>query len=132
MGDEHDQGRGDQKLVCQGIQKFTQCRLQAMSPGGRIRVRTRANNGGVELALSDTGAGIKAEDLRRIFDPFFTTKQSGTGLGLSLTRRIIESHSGQITCESIPELGTTFTVSLPGDGQIIWRSSNGEGRASRS
>jgi len=90
--------------------------LEAMSPGGRLRVRTRLNGGGVDLSISDTGEGIEKEDIPRIYDPFYTTKQGGTGLGLALVRRIVESHGGRVACESIRHVGTTFTISLPLDG----------------
>jgi len=87
--------------------------MEAMSAGGRLRISTSASNGTVALRIADTGAGIVREDVEKIFDPFFTTKQGGTGLGLSLTRRIVEAHGGRIACESIPNVGTTFSVSLP-------------------
>jgi len=90
--------------------------LEAMAPGGRLRIRTRAENGQARLMIADTGVGIRREEMEKIFDPFYTTKQGGTGLGLSLTRRIVESHGGRIACESIPMVGTTFTLTLPVDG----------------
>ena len=90
--------------------------LDAMSAGGRLRVKTQVNDGSVELIISDTGTGVAWEVMEKIFDPFFTTKQGGTGLGLPLARRIVESHGGRIALESIPRVGTTFTVSLPADG----------------
>jgi len=91
--------------------------LEAMEPGGRLRVRTRMNGSGVELLISDTGRGIPRENMGKIFEPFFTTKQGGTGLGLPLVRRIVEAHGGRLRCESIQGVGTTFVVSLPVDGQ---------------
>jgi signal transduction histidine kinase len=63
--------------------------------------------------IHDTGAGITAEELDYIFEPFFTTKQSGTGLGLAVTRRVIVEHNGSIRVESHPGKGTTFTILLP-------------------
>jgi signal transduction histidine kinase len=63
--------------------------------------------------ISDTGSGITAENMGRLFEPFFTTKQNGTGLGLAVTRRIIEEHHGTIQVESHAGKGTTFTVLLP-------------------
>jgi signal transduction histidine kinase len=67
----------------------------------------------MRIRISDTGAGIAQENMSRLFEPFFTTKQNGTGLGLAVTRRIIEEHNGTIQVESRPGEGTTFTVLLP-------------------
>jgi len=91
--------------------------LEAMEPAGRLRVKTRMNGSGVDLLISDTGRGIPRENREKIFEPFFTTKQGGTGLGLSLARRIVEAHGGRLSCESIQGVGTTFVVSLPVDGK---------------
>jgi signal transduction histidine kinase len=63
--------------------------------------------------IVDTGVGITPEKLEYIFEPFFTTKQTGTGLGLAVTRRIIAEHNGDIQVVSQPGKGTTFTVLLP-------------------
>jgi len=82
---------------------------------GTIRVRTSylEGEGVVEVEISDTGVGIKEEDLSRIFDPFFTTKEKGTGLGLSVVYGIINSHKGRIDVKSKVGEGTTFTIKLP-------------------
>lgn len=66
-----------------------------------------------QIQISDTGAGIPPENLADIFQPFFTTKRRGTGLGLAVTRRIIEEHNGTIRVKSDPGKGTTFTILLP-------------------
>ncbi|RME01071.1 MAG: PAS domain S-box protein [Calditrichaeota bacterium] len=66
-----------------------------------------------EVRISDTGMGIKKEDLQKIFDPFFTTKSQGSGLGLSIVYRIIEEHRGDIQVESVQGQGTTFRLLLP-------------------
>jgi signal transduction histidine kinase len=67
----------------------------------------------MRIRITDTGAGIALENMSRLFEPFFTTKQNGTGLGLAVTRRIIEEHNGSIQVESRSGEGTTFTVLLP-------------------
>jgi signal transduction histidine kinase len=70
----------------------------------------------MRVRISDSGGGITQENMRRLFEPFFTTKQNGTGLGLAVTRRIIEEHNGTIQVDSHPGKGTTFTVTLPMKG----------------
>ena len=87
----------------------------AMPTGGWLSVRSRVDDGRAVIEVADTGAGIASEDLSRIYDPFFTTKEvgQGTGLGLSITYGVIKEHNGSIVCESGPDQGTRFTVSLP-------------------
>jgi signal transduction histidine kinase len=67
----------------------------------------------LRVKIQDTGTGIAPEKIGRIFEPFFTTKPEGTGLGLPITRRIIQEHGGVISVESVPDKGTTFTLMLP-------------------
>jgi signal transduction histidine kinase len=69
----------------------------------------------VDVRVEDTGDGIQPWELAKIFEPYFTTKQgkSGTGLGLYITKKVIEDHNGSIKVESTPLLGTTFTIRLP-------------------
>ncbi|NPU84293.1 MAG: PAS domain S-box protein [Syntrophaceae bacterium] len=93
--------------------------MESMNGGGTITVRTgtakrRARNGNwIFVDVIDTGIGIPAKHLGQIFDPFFTTKNAGTGLGLTVTHKIIEDHNGRIEVESQPDGGTTFRVFLP-------------------
>jgi nitrogen-specific signal transduction histidine kinase len=89
--------------------------LQAMPSGGELRIRTTRGAGGrVMVRFTDTGAGIPPAILKRIFDPFFTTKSQGAGLGLSISRTILEKHHATITCDSQEGKGTTFTILFPG------------------
>jgi signal transduction histidine kinase len=69
----------------------------------------------VTVSVKDTGSGISETLIDSIFDPFFTTKPTGrgTGLGLSVSLGIVRKHGGDISVESVPEVGTTFTVTLP-------------------
>jgi two-component system NtrC family sensor kinase len=89
--------------------------LQAMSPGGALRIRTAKSAGGrVMVRITDTGAGIPPVILKRIFDPFFTTKSQGAGLGLSISRSILEKHHATIACDSQEGVSTTFTLLFQG------------------
>ncbi|HZS39083.1 MAG TPA: ATP-binding protein [Polyangia bacterium] len=80
--------------------------------GGRIRVRTRAADGRVELEVADDGPGISDEARAKLFTPYFTTKARGTGLGLAIVHRIVTDHGGEIRVAGSPGAGATFTVSL--------------------
>ena len=85
---------------------------EAMQGGGSLRVSTRIEDGWALLQVSDSGPGIEPARLARIFDPFFTTKERGTGLGLALSQEIAQEHDGQLSCESLPGAGATFTLRL--------------------
>jgi len=87
--------------------------IQAIDGPGKIRLELQSREGQVAILVSDTGRGIPPENLSNIFRPFYTTKGNGTGLGLSLARRIIEGHHGHIDVTSTPGEGTQFTVLLP-------------------
>jgi len=90
--------------------------LDAMEPGGTFLVRSRGRNAHVEIDLADDGHGIPEDLQARIYEPFFTHgKPRGIGLGMSITRKIVEEHGGQIRIDSEVGRGTTFTVSLPAD-----------------
>ncbi len=88
---------------------------QAMGEkGGKLNVRAHRVNGSmVELQVSDTGPGIPSTKLRKVFDPFYTTKQTGTGLGLFVSQRIVKAHGGTIEVESVEGQGACFTIRLP-------------------
>jgi signal transduction histidine kinase len=87
--------------------------LQAIEKDGQINVTVRSDGAFAIVEVTDNGRGIAPEHLPNIFRPFFTTKGEGTGLGLSLARRIVEDHQGKIDVTSTVGLGTTFTVMLP-------------------
>jgi PAS domain S-box-containing protein len=91
---------------------------QAIEEDGEIKIATRALDGKVEIAISDTGAGIPEENLPGIFEPFFTTKEvgKGTGLGLNVVYNIIKKHKGKIDVKSQLGHGTTFIISIPVKG----------------
>ena len=73
----------------------------------------RQDDRSIRISITDTGAGIRKEDLPRVFDPYFTTKPAGTGLGLPIVEKIVEAHGGKILLVSEPGEGTTATVILP-------------------
>jgi two-component system, NtrC family, nitrogen regulation sensor histidine kinase GlnL len=122
-----DRVRGDDLQLQQAFVNLFLNALEAMGASGTLTVATelisRAGGRGsgtgfpagaqISLTIQDTGAGIPAEHLTRLFEPFFTTKASGTGLGLPITRRIIQEHRGDITVQSEPNKGTTFRIVLP-------------------
>ena len=85
---------------------------------GAVTVRVAATRDGVEIAVSDGGRGIPQEELARIFEPGVRlgTDLTGSGLGLALSRAIVEAHGGTIAVDSIVGEGSTFTIVLPGHG----------------
>ena len=85
-----------------------------MPEGGRIGIEVSCKDNAVTVHFDDEGQGIPEDNLEKIWDPFFTTKDSGTGLGLAMTHKIIEEHGGDIQVESAVGQGTTFTLTLPG------------------
>lgn len=87
--------------------------MEAMEPGGRLRLKSRADDESVYLLFGDTGSGIKQEDLLRLFEPYHTTKPGGNGLGLMIVQRIMREHGGQVGVESKPEVGTVVTLEFP-------------------
>jgi signal transduction histidine kinase len=106
----------DQDRILRAMLNIASNALDAMEPGGTFAVRSRGRNGLVEIDLSDTGRGIPAELQPRIYEPFFTHgKPRGIGLGMSITRKIVEEHGGRILLESEVGRGTTFTLCLPAD-----------------
>lgn len=93
--------------------------VQAMPDGGTLKVSTRVAQRGpsapafAEIEISDSGHGISERALKQVFDPFFSTKVSGSGLGLAVTKKILQDHGGQIDVFSQEGQGTTFIFSLP-------------------
>jgi C4-dicarboxylate-specific signal transduction histidine kinase len=82
-----------------------------------VMATRRVDPGQVSLEVSDNGEGIAEDRKRRVFDAFFSTRADGMGMGLAISRTIVEAHQGRIAFESGPGLGTTFRVTIPGDGR---------------
>ena len=87
--------------------------FDAMPNGGTLTITSKEKNGSLELSISDTGSGIPKEKMDKLWTPFVTTKAKGMGLGLPISKRIIEEHSGQILVDSENGKGTTFTLVIP-------------------
>jgi two-component system sensor histidine kinase HydH len=88
--------------------------IEAMEEGGALTVTVLPHEGRmVRIDVSDTGKGIDEKDIARIFDPYFTTRSSGTGIGLAIVHKIIESHDGELRVTSEPGKGTTVSIFLP-------------------
>jgi signal transduction histidine kinase len=87
--------------------------MDAMPEGGRLQVRTRASETGVQIEVSDSGQGLTAEECERLFTPYYTTKQHGTGLGLAIVQSVVSDHHGRISVSSQPGQGAAFVLDLP-------------------
>jgi PAS domain S-box-containing protein len=121
----------DKGQIGRVVQNLVINAVQAMPRGGSLRIVARndtldglsqpglAPGSYIQIAISDTGEGIKPENLGRIFDPYFTTKQTGTGLGLAAVYSIIKKHHGHIEAESQVGQGTTFRFWLPASREQV-------------
>jgi signal transduction histidine kinase len=105
--------RVDPELLTQALVNLALNAIQAMEPGGVLQISLERVDDRVFFSISDTGEGIRSDEIDRIYRPFYTTKHRGTGLGLAITRGIVERHGGQIEIESKLGEGTTFTLILP-------------------
>ena len=112
-GDSSVTVRGDREMLRQVLLNIIGNGYQAMPDGGHLTVSVSSVGGAVQLRIADSGVGMSAETQERLFEPFFTTKPRGVGLGLAVTKRIVEAHNGTITVASEEGHGTEFTVLLP-------------------
>ncbi|MEY2500826.1 MAG: two-component system, sensor histidine kinase and response regulator [Verrucomicrobiota bacterium] len=107
---------GDSTQMTRAIQNVIINAVQAASDNkGRVTVSCLRKDFYVDVRVEDTGPGITPPQMAKIFDPYFTTKQgkSGTGLGLYITKKVVEDHTGSIKVDSTPHVGTSFTIRLP-------------------
>jgi PAS domain S-box-containing protein len=103
----------DRNQLKQVFFNITKNALEAMQPGGRLKIRSRADDDSVYLVFGDSGAGIRQEDLVKLFQPYHTTKPGGHGLGLTIVQRIIRAHGGHVGMESREGVGTVVTLQFP-------------------
>ncbi len=103
----------DENRLKQVFLNFIKNGIEAMPDGGDLYVSAEVENNNVEISIKDTGVGIPPEKLQKIGEPFYTTKKEGTGLGLMVSFKIIESHNGKVYIESEQNKGTTFRILLP-------------------
>jgi len=103
----------DKELLSQVFLNLLRNSLQATEKGN-IEVRAKEHRNKIFITIQDTGRGLSEEERKHIFDPFFSGKKEGMGIGLYLTKKIIEAHDGKIECESHLGKGTTFFIQIPG------------------
>ena len=107
----------DERRVRQVVFNLLSNAIKFTPEGGRVDVSARVDDGHVEIAVADTGRGISPEELETIFEEFEQTsdgkKADGTGLGLPLSRKLVELHSGRLWVESDVGAGSTFRFTLP-------------------
>ena len=103
----------DEGQIRQALYNLMRNARDAMPSGGNVVISARREGEGVEMTIDDEGGGIDPAARERLFEPFFTTKGHGTGLGLVITREIVEAHGGRIWCEPRETRGTRFAIFLP-------------------
>jgi hypothetical protein len=110
---------GDRARLAQVLDNLVSNGLKFTESGGRVEVRLRAENGTAVLEVEDDGVGIPTDEQEHLFERFFRSSTAtmnaipGTGLGLTITKAIVERHGGQIEIESAENAGTTVRVQLP-------------------
>jgi signal transduction histidine kinase len=106
--------RADRQQLRQVLLNLLTNAYAAMEGAGVLTIEAAPGADGVEIRVTDSGVGMDEETVNHIFDPFYTRKAKGIGLGLAVTRRIVEAHGGTIAARSAPGEGTTFVIGLPG------------------
>ena len=84
---------------------------------GIIRVETKQDNGGIRVTITDNGIGIRPERRKKVFNPFYTTRDGAIGMGLTVTRYLVEKYDGTILMNSVPNQGTVIRIMLPTQAQ---------------
>jgi len=104
---------GDPDLICQVLLGLVTNAVEAMDGRGAVVLEAETKGDSVEIAVADSGPGVRPEFRARIFEPFFTTRAKGTGLGLAVARQIVEAHAGTISVHDRAGGGARFVVRLP-------------------
>jgi signal transduction histidine kinase len=107
---------GDTELLKQVMMNILLNAVQAMPQGGELKVYKEEGENYIAFAVCDQGRGIDIDNIERIFDPFFSTKDKGTGLGLTIAHKIMQSHNGFIKAERNRDRGSTFRLYFPKKG----------------
>ena len=119
--------RGDANQIEQLLLALVMNAIEAMPHEGTLTICTSASGERVIITVEDDGVGIPKEILARLFDPFVTTKEAkGVGLGLAISRTIVERHEGQISVWSEPSRGTKFTITLPAAARAVESRAKGQ------
>lgn len=105
--------RADRNQMKQVFFNLIKNAMEAMQPGGTLKIVSRSDEERIYLQFGDSGGGIRQSDLSRVFQPYHTTKKSGSGLGLMIVQRILRSHGGQVGIDSQEGVGTVVTLELP-------------------
>jgi len=103
----------DERLMKQALLNLIKNAENAMIGGGKLGISTESHGAEIWISISDTGIGIPEENLAKIFEPYFTTRETGTGLGLTMTFKIIREHQGDIVVKSRIGEGSVFVITLP-------------------
>jgi signal transduction histidine kinase len=103
----------DRVLLSQAIHNVAKNAVEA-SDGGDVVITVKKERKKVLISVKDSGRGMDEEEKARVFEPFYSTKKGGMGIGLYLTRKIVEAHGGDIDVVSNAKIGTTFTIGIPG------------------
>ena len=109
----------DRRQIEQALSNVIKNGYQAMEPGGTLTVSTESADESVVIRITDSGSGMTSQTQAHAFDPFFTTKPRGAGLGLSITRAIVEAHKGSVELATTPRGGTTVTLRLPASAGVV-------------
>ena len=110
---------GDARQMAQALLNLGINAIEACHEQGQVQISVAQSKRTVLIRVQDNGCGMPEEILERIFDPFFTRKEAGTGLGLSLTRKIVDAHGGDIRVSSAPQQGTECMLEMPRAGTLL-------------